>query len=224
MKWQIILSGKIRKSFNFYTREFFRNNKRQNSVIRIKIALNTSDSPFGWRGKNKGASVFFSDDTHFMHENHELKLNANNEVHFQLRVRNGLKTVIRGFFSEIRRDGTFIVIRRLNCLRNHRRETFESHTQQLGEPYSSCSSSKEAFHCGRIAAERQIRDKCKCSYGLLHRMHDEDPGKTHLPVCNFTSRIRCVNRFVIDYISDDHTLGTVSLRYSCILSLIVNQF
>ena len=58
-------------------------------MIRIKIALNTSDSPFGWRGKNKGASVFFSDDTHFMHENHELKLNANNEVHFQLRVRNG---------------------------------------------------------------------------------------------------------------------------------------
>ena len=41
-------------------------------------------------------------------------------------------------------------------------------------------------------------------------MHDEDPGATHLPVCNFTSRIRCVNRFVIDYISDDHTLGTVS--------------
>ena len=40
-------------------------------------------------------------------------------------------------------------------------------------------------------------------------MHDEDPGATHLPDCNFTSRIRCVNRFVIDYISDDHTLGTV---------------
>ena len=92
-------------------------------------------------------------------------------------------------------------------------ETFWSHTQQLGEPYSSCSSSKEAFHCGRIAAERQIRDKCKCSYGLLHRMHDEDPGATHLPVCNFTSRIRCVNRFVIDYISDDHTLGTVSYSH-----------
>ena len=68
---------------------FFSIIKRQNSVIRIKIALNTSDSPFGWRGKNKGASVFFSDDTHFMHENHELKLNANNEVHFQLRVRTG---------------------------------------------------------------------------------------------------------------------------------------
>ena len=58
-------------------------------MIRIKVALNTSDSPFGWRGKNKGASIFFSDDTHFMHENHELKLNANNEVHFQLRVRKG---------------------------------------------------------------------------------------------------------------------------------------
>ena len=40
-------------------------------------------------------------------------------------------------------------------------------------------------------------------------MHDEDPGKTNLPDCNFTSRIRCVNRFVIDYISDDHTLGSV---------------
>ena len=71
----------------------FSNIKRQNSVIRIKIALNTSDSPFGWRGKNKGATVFFSDDTHFMHENHELKLNANNEVHFQLRVRNGSVSV-----------------------------------------------------------------------------------------------------------------------------------
>ena len=70
--------------------------------------------------------------------------------------------------------------------------------------------------------KRQIRDKCKCSYGLLHRMHDEDPGKTHLAVCNFTSRIRCVNRFVIDYISDDHTLGTVSLYYSRILSVIAS--
>ena len=46
-------------------------------------------------------------------------------------------------------------------------------------------------------------------------MHDEDPGKTNLPDCNFTSRIRCVNRFVIDYISDDHTLGSVFLLQYC---------
>ena len=168
-------------------------------MIRIKVALNTSDSPFGWRGKNKGASIFFSDDTHFMHENHELKLNANNEVHFQLRVRKG-----ETFFSPLQTWFHGQIMNGSRC-------TFESHTQQLGEPYSSCSSSKEAFHCGRIAAERQIRNKCKCSYGLLHRMHDEDPGKTNLPDCNFTSRIRCVNRFVIDYISDDHTLGPVFL-------------
>ena len=79
----------FKRDMNSKFSKFFENIKRQNSVIRIKVALNTSDSPFGWRGKNKGASVFFSDDTHFMHENHELKLNANNEVHFQLRVSYG---------------------------------------------------------------------------------------------------------------------------------------
>lgn len=85
-------------------------------MIRIKIALNTSDSPFGWRGKNKGASVFFSDDTHFMHENHELKLNANNEVHFQLRVRNGLVSVSWESFSISPLNQEVL---RIQCLRSH---------------------------------------------------------------------------------------------------------
>ena len=62
------------------------NTYRQNSVIQIQMAINASDTTWGWYGQNHGVSVFFADKYHFIHENHELRFNADNIPHFQIRV------------------------------------------------------------------------------------------------------------------------------------------
>ena len=50
------------------------------------MAINASDTTWGWYGQNHGVSVFFADKYHFIHENHELRFNADNIPHFQIRV------------------------------------------------------------------------------------------------------------------------------------------
>ena len=161
------------------------------------MAINSTDTTWGWYGQSHGVSVFFADKYHFIHENHELRFNADNIPHFQIRV---------------------------------------SHTRQLGSPYSSCiPSSREASHwyglikkpdflgqeslvipshwdlfepdnSERQATEDEIKENCFCEYGLLHK-HQQNKQEVAYPSCNFTQRVRCVNKYVIDYITDDHALS-----------------
>ena len=50
------------------------------------MAINSTDTTWGWYGQSHGVSVFFADKYHFIHENHELRFNADNIPHFQIRV------------------------------------------------------------------------------------------------------------------------------------------
>ena len=58
----------------------------------------------------------------------------------------------------------------------------------------------------RQATEDEIKENCNCEYGLLHK-HQQDKHSEAHTTCNFTQRVRCVNKYVIDYITDDHALS-----------------
>ena len=50
---------------------------------------------------------------------------------------------------------------------------------------------------------------CFCEYGLLerHNMWHKHDKTSKFPSCNFSSRVKCVNKYVIDYINnDEHAL------------------